>query len=1140
MRQSMLISGIGQRLLSDMTYGTLSSDGRRVFSIEDLELAYGPSGNNLLRIGQRVVGRNLVRLNVANGEQTALCNRLAAYEISTGKLLWSIGGPAGKDALQLAETFFLGPPLPLMGHLYVLGEVQGEIRLMALETATGELLWSQQLAVVEQSVDQDPLRRVSGVSPSYADGILVCPTSSGAIVGVELSTRSLLWGYRYRQGANHRRPNNMLIASVASNNAANSRWVDGAVSIADGRVLATPLESDLLYCLSLIDGKELWRAARQNDLYAACADREKVVLVGSHGVRALQMSNGHPAWGGHTVELPDDSTPSGRGFRVDGRYFLPLSTAEVVAIDLEKGEIVEAVKSRNGAVPGNLVCYRGMLISQGFKGVEAFYQIDAVRNEVERRLAADPADAGALVLRGETLLEAGKRTEAVAALRRAYTLQSNPRTRKLLRDALLEGLQQEFGAYREYSDEVERLLDDTAERAVYFRRMANGLRQAGQWTPALEYYEKIINLEPDRRPLDAIDKNYSVRRDRWFQSQLALLRNEAQDDTAAKIDAMVETQLEAALADGSIDRLQRFLDYFDNQPNAETARKKLVGRLRDAGRLLEAELAATADVLVKEKPAQPETTWPVGKVVAKIIKTKDQMNRGYGRHVVEMRGDPGPYLAETSIGFDNNRYMLTADDGLGRKQWQISLAAEGQRQNFAYNRAWTYAQAENHLLLVVLGWKVMAIDTLRSGNNATPRLLWTHDLMSSSVDPLENDAMFFAMPNQPWRWQQRFGHISSQSSLLGPVSNRSICFQRLRNLVAVDPWSGEMLWVRQDVPPGSDLFGDDEYLFVLSPELEEAMLLRTADGALLGTRKVPRLMDRKRLPNGERKRTYAHLENYCLATLGRQLLLWWPEGNQRVLTLVDPLDGRDIWPGQMFPANAHTCVLSDRLVGVMQPDDGRFMLKSLPDGQTLIDVKLEPEPTLIDITLLADDDQYYLLTRGSIGRGISPKHIQSLPNCDPKPIIQGRLYAFDKQGKLRWPRPAIIESQFLLLNQPARLPLLSFACQTYEQDRDGTSRQIMSLMSIDKRNGRVAYKAAFTNNIGLLDVVGHVENNTVDLVTQQKTVRLTFTDQPLPPISDTEYQPAHALPESGGLHGLWRSAEKMLGRILDDLRKKGE
>ena len=73
-------------------------------------------------------------------------------------------------------------------------------------------------------------------------------------------------------------------------------------------------------------------------------------------------------------------------------------------------------------------------------------------------------------------------------------------------------------------DEAERLVDDPASGRPYLRLMADGLRQAGEWAPAWEYYQKLIDLEPDALPLDPIDTVLTVRRDRWFQGRLALLR----------------------------------------------------------------------------------------------------------------------------------------------------------------------------------------------------------------------------------------------------------------------------------------------------------------------------------------------------------------------------------------------------------------------------------------------------------------------------------------------------------------------------------------------------------------------------------------------------------------------------------------
>ena len=68
----------------------------------------------------------------------------------------------------------------------------------------------------------------------------------------------------------------------------------------------------------------------------------------------------------------------------------------------------------------------------------------------------------------------------------------------------------------------------------------------------------------------------------------------------------------------------------------------------------------------------------------------------------------------------------------------------------------------------------------------------------------------------------------------------------------------------------------------------------------------------------------------------------------------------------------------------------------------------------------------------------------------------------------------------------------------------------MSVLCIDKRNGRTAYKAEFSDNAGLLDITGDAEKKTVDLVMQRDTVQLTFTDKPLPPPSAKRRQARRA------------------------------
>ena len=142
-----------------------------------------------------------------NNESAALCNRLAAHDIRTGKLKWQLGGPAGQYALRQAETFFLGPPLASDGAALRVGR-DGRERFGCWRwtpppaTSSGRSNWPR------RRNNRIAFRRFAGASPSYADGILVCPTSAGAVVGVELATRSLLWGYCYNPNPDSERRNN--------------------------------------------------------------------------------------------------------------------------------------------------------------------------------------------------------------------------------------------------------------------------------------------------------------------------------------------------------------------------------------------------------------------------------------------------------------------------------------------------------------------------------------------------------------------------------------------------------------------------------------------------------------------------------------------------------------------------------------------------------------------------------------------------------------------------------------------------------------------------------------------------------------------------------------------------------------------
>ncbi len=265
---------LSNRIWDDAPYGQLSSDGEQIFALWGL-----PSNTAQRSVLIQPLG--LQRPNQGNANS----NKLVALDLKTeGKVRWIVGDEDGTDEPKLAGAFFPGAPLPLMGQLFVLAEINEGLQLVVLDPRSGQLQWSQQLAYVDtRGVRIDPERRAAGATPSFSDGVLICPTSCGAIVAVDVSSRSLLWGYQYPLDDPRRRLN---ISSYRNAKQLGDRWADASVTISDGRVLLTPVESDKLFCLDLVSGAEAWTPQDRGELlYIACVHDGKVILVGKEEVR---------------------------------------------------------------------------------------------------------------------------------------------------------------------------------------------------------------------------------------------------------------------------------------------------------------------------------------------------------------------------------------------------------------------------------------------------------------------------------------------------------------------------------------------------------------------------------------------------------------------------------------------------------------------------------------------------------------------------------------------------------------------------------------------------------------------------------------------------------------------------------------
>jgi outer membrane protein assembly factor BamB len=348
--------------------GTLSADGARVYAVDDLGV---PPYPNYYRFRGR--WRADPDTTDLGPELTAAASssRLLALDAATGKPAWEVGG--ARPGAALVGHCFLGPPLALGGRLYVLADKDNEVSLVCLSAADGAVVWRRPLALAPTRLALDPGRRVQAAVPVHADGVLVCPTNSGLVAGVDLLTPGLAWAYPYRTTPLTQSQSYGGRGGRTSRPRVTAEWPAAFTAVAGGRVVFAAPDEPSVHCLALRDGTPLWKVPRgEDDLYVAGVLADRVLIVGKRHCRALALADGKPVW---RVET---GLPSGRGVAAGDVYYLPLKAPAggkgpaVWGLEVRKGTVVARHAAPRDEPPGNLLLWRGELLAQTATAVTAY------------------------------------------------------------------------------------------------------------------------------------------------------------------------------------------------------------------------------------------------------------------------------------------------------------------------------------------------------------------------------------------------------------------------------------------------------------------------------------------------------------------------------------------------------------------------------------------------------------------------------------------------------------------------------------------------------------------------------------------------------------------------------------------------
>jgi hypothetical protein len=504
-----------------------------------------------------------------------------------------------------------------------LTEKNSELRLVCVDAVNGEPTWMQRLATARDRLLLDVSRRVQAVHLAYGEGILVCPTNAGAILGVDLLSRSLVWAFPYREKTPDTFPRlgvppvrgrmlpgmGLPLDVYGSLQRLGGDWKMSAPVIQDGKVVFTAPDGGAIHCLNLRDGQPLWQAERRDDLYLAGVLSGKVVLVGKATCRALSLADGR-----QQLWQVETGLPSGQGVASGPYYYLPLKKGEVCKIDLEHGVVVAHSPSPKDSSPGNLLFYDGDVVSQTESVVTAYPQVDAKVAEIDALLRKNPNDPEALTERGELRLYQGKLTLAVDDLRAALSNNTPanmlPRTQNKLYITLTELLRQDFKAAEPYLEEYRELCQvpvpegaSAEERhkceqeqrrrlAGFLCLLADGREKQGRLMEAFQAYLDFGALAESKELVSVINEPaVKAQPDVWAQGRIATLVAKATPEQRRSLENEIAARWRGVEATNNLDAMRRFVKAFGSLFQVgRQARLHFAQRLMEESLFIEAEM----------------------------------------------------------------------------------------------------------------------------------------------------------------------------------------------------------------------------------------------------------------------------------------------------------------------------------------------------------------------------------------------------------------------------------------------------------------------------------------------------------------------------------------------------------------------